>query len=373
MSSAEDIRTAFDNAQPYTVGIEDEVMLLHPESFELLPRSVEALALLGDDPRYKLELPAAHLEIVTQPTAGVGEAAQLLHRARSEAASRLAATARLASAGVHPTSPGRGELNSTERYRHTIEEYGPVAYRQLVCALQVHVAVGDADVALAVYNAARCYLPLLAALAANAPFYEGRDTGLASVRPTLCQLLPRQGLPPRIASWEQFADDLNWGETSGRFQPGAWWWELRPHRHYGTLEFRVPDGQSCVGGAAALAAVIQSLVAWLADRQRRGEPLPDAPTWRIAENRWSACRHGVEGQMADLGSGQLRATRRLLAELLDALAPVAEGLGCPHELAAARALMAENGALSQRRIVAERGISELPAWLAECFLASPSG
>src|SRR5207302_7619401 len=132
------------------------------------------------------------------------------------------------------------ELNRLERYERTIREYGVRAQRQLVCALQVHVSVGDADGALAVYNAARSYLPLLAALAANAPFYEGHDTGLASVRPKLAELLPRQGVPPAIASWEAYAGALSWGAGTGAFpDPGMWWWELRPHPQFGTLEFRV--------------------------------------------------------------------------------------------------------------------------------------
>src|SRR5205085_6691918 len=96
------------------------------------------------------------------------------------------------------------------RYEPVMRAYGPIASRQLVCALQVHVSIGDADRALAVYNAARSYMPLLAALAANAPFYESRDTGLASVRPKLGELLPRQGVPPAIESWEAYAEPFRW-------------------------------------------------------------------------------------------------------------------------------------------------------------------
>ncbi len=183
-----------------------------------------------------------------------------------------------------------GRLNQLPAYEHTIREYGKVAERQLVCAFQVHVAPGEADRALAVYNAARSYLPLLAALSANAPFYEGRDTGLASIRPKLCDLLPRQGVPPAIESWDELASALRWGATAGSFPPGAWWWELRPHWRFGTLEFRVPDGQSSPANAGAVTAVIQSLVVWLGPAPRgrgdsegrpvvghRGEPLVGLP------------------------------------------------------------------------------------------------
>jgi carboxylate-amine ligase len=255
-----------------------------------------------------------------------------------------------------------------------MREYGGIARRQLVCAFQVHVAVGDAERALAVYNAARSYLPLLAALAANAPFYEGRDTGLASVRPKLGELLPRQGVPPPLASWEEYAQALRWGASAGVLaNPGTWWWELRPHGRFGTLEYRVPDGQTTVADAAAIAALIQSLVAWLAERHRDGETLPVAPTWRIEENRWSACRYGVEGSMADLETGVRRHTRDLLSELLGRLEAVASRLEAAEQLAHARELIDRNGAINQRRVAAESGIQAVPAWLAERFLAESAG
>ena len=373
MTTAPQLRARFDRGQAHTVGIEDELMLLDPRTLELLPRAGAALELVEGDPRYKLELPAAHMEIITAPRATVREAIDELYRARCELASALAGLALPAAAGVHPFSSGVGELNQLERYRHTLAEYAPVAGRQLVCALQVHVAIGDADTALAVYNAARSYLPALAALSANAPFYEGRDTGLASVRPLICGLLPRQGVPPPIASWEQHAHDLDWGQATGRFQPGAWWWELRLHRRHGTLEFRVPDGQSAVGDAAAIAAVAQALVAWLAGRHARGESLPVQDSWRIAENRWSACRYGIDGELLDLDTGRARSTREALHELLDQLEPVAAGLTASAELAGARRLIERNGASAQREVASESGLLELTRWLSDRFLAPYSG
>lgn len=343
-------------------------MLLDPESYELSPRAQEVLALLPDPGPFKLELPASQLEIVTQPAESAAQACQSLWEARAELVRRTEGLVRPASAGVHPFSPGDGELNQLDRYQDTIRDFGPVARRQLVCALQVHVAPGDADRALAVYNAARSYLPLLAALAANAPFYEGQDTGLASIRPKLCELLPRQGVPPPIESWERFAEHLRWGTTTGRFRPGAWWWELRPHRSFGTLEFRVPDGQSSPAWAAAVVALVQALVVWLGRRHDQGERLDIAPSWLIAENRWSACRDGVEGRMADSRTGELAPTRDRLTELLERLRPVAGDLGSSALLDHARELIETNGAIRQRRLAASKGMTGLGRWLCQSFL-----
>jgi carboxylate-amine ligase len=238
----------------------------------------------------------------------------------------------------------------------------------------VHVSVGEAERALAVYNAARTYLPLLAALAANAPFYEGRDTGLASVRPKLAELLPRQGIPPPFDSWETYAEALRWGAESGAFpEPRTWWWELRPHPLFGTLEFRVPDGQSTVAAAAAVAAIVQALVVWLAERDDAGEQLEIAPGWRLEENRWSACRYGVEGEMASPRSGAVRSTREWVDELLEILEPIAARLGGEASLKRGHAMLKGNGAMAQRAIAADRGLPGLCQWLAERFLEPWSG
>jgi glutamate---cysteine ligase / carboxylate-amine ligase len=367
--TANELRARFDAAPAYTVGLEDEVMVLDPDTLELAPRAPEVLERLDGDRRFKLELPASQLEILVEPSATVLDAAQALWDGRRLLVDRAAGVARFAGAGFHPTSAAVGQLNQTPRYDHVIGEYGPIARRQLVCALQVHVAVPGAERALAVYNAVRAYLPGLAALAANAPFYEGRDSGLASVRPKIGQLLPRQGIPPQLESWDVYADALAWGATGGVFpDPSSWWWELRPHPRFGTLELRVPDSQPTTADAAAIAATAQALIAWLGERHDHGELPGPAPTWRIEQNRWSACRHGVEGEMVDLESGAVRGTRSWLHELLDALEPVATRLRADPGLDRARELVEMNGAIRQRRVAAQGGIGSVAGWLADQFL-----
>jgi gamma-glutamyl:cysteine ligase YbdK (ATP-grasp superfamily) len=170
---------------------------------------------------------------VTTPVATVGAAIGQLASGRQRLVELAGARARVIAAGVHPHALPLGVLNEGGRYDAIFDEYRDVARCQLVCALQVHVAVGTADATLAVYNALRGRLPELAALAANAPFFAGRDTGYASVRPLINTLLPRQGIPPAIASWAEFARMLEWAGESM-----TWWFELRPHVRYGTLELR---------------------------------------------------------------------------------------------------------------------------------------
>ncbi|HWV85264.1 MAG TPA: YbdK family carboxylate-amine ligase [Capillimicrobium sp.] len=348
--NADALRAAFAAPAPPTIGLEEELMLLDARTLDLAPRAPELVERLGGDPRFKLELPAAQLEIVLPPAASVPEAAAALRTARADLAAAAAELGlRPAAAGLHPFAAAEGPLNPGTHYDTTAREYGRVASRQLVFALQVHVAIRGADRALAVHNALRSHLPELAALAANAPFHDGRDTGMATMRPLISQQLPRQGVPPALASWEAYADALAFVAGGG----GRWWWELRPHPEHGTLELRVPDAQATVAEAAAVAAVAQALAVWLAERHDAGETLPVHETWRIEENRWSACRWGVEGDLRDLdGDGARVPTRDRLRALLDDLAPVADRLGCARELEDARALVERNGALRLREAAA---------------------
>ena len=366
--SVDAVRTAFEDVAPMTVGLEEEAMLLDPGSLDLCPRAAEVVDRAAD-PRFKLELPAAQLEIVLPPTATVGESAAALGAARRDLAAAAEGIGILAAAGAHPFADPVGALNEGPRHAPLALAYGGVARMQLVCALQIHVAVGGAARTLAVYNALRSFLPELAALAANAPFYAGRDTGLASVRPKLCELLPRQGVPPAIESWEAYVGALEWGASAGALPaPGRWWWELRPHAEHGTLELRVPDAQATVSDAAAVAGFAHALVGWLAERHDAGDlPEPD-PTWRIEENRWAACRDGLDATFADLRTGRRAPVRELLAARFGQLAQTAETLGCAGELAGAGRL-AQAGGEARQRAAAAGDPSAAARWLAAAFTA----
>jgi carboxylate-amine ligase len=347
------------------------VFLLRHGDLDLAPRAPEVLGRVGGDGRYKPEMPAAQLELVTAPGRAVPDVAAELASSRRGLVAAAGDLVAVAGLGAHPYAAAIGELNPGEHYERMAAEYGDVARRQLVSALQVHVAVGSAAATLPVYNALRSYLPELAALSANAPFHEGRDTQMASIRPKICETLPRQGVPPALPDWDAFAAALAWGAASGRVPaPRAWWWELRPHPRYGTLEVRVCDTQARVADTAAVAAVVHCLVARLAQRYAAGEDLRADPTWRIEENRWSANRHGVHGQLADLVTGEPEPTRRRLHRLLDELGPVADDLGCAPQLRDAARLVASNGADRQRALAARLGLQGMLAALAADFTAT---
>lgn len=360
------LSTLFDAPRPLSIGIEEEIMLLDPETLDLQPCAPALLERSGLDGRFKTELPAAHLEIASFPCSDLKTLGDQLLKARMLVLEAAEGTALPASAGVHPFAARLGKLNSSGRYARIQAEYGFVASQQLICGLHVHVALSGADRMLGVYNAMREYLPDLAALAANAPVYQGLDTGMASVRPSISAMLPRQGIPPHLASWDAFASELAWAGAARRlWGTGQWWWELRPHAKLGTLEIRVPDAQTTVQDTMAVCSVIAGLVTWLAEHlEVTGNPVPG---WRLDENRWSAARHGIDGHMADLATGHLERTRDRLERLIDAISPAVEGLAGGMYLDAARELVNRNGAHRQRRMMAQKGPAGLTAWLAGQF------
>ena len=363
------LAAVFDAVTPFTVGLEEEAMLLDAETLAPADRAAELIARVGTSPATaKLELPACQIELTSRPRATVAAAIDDLAAGRRTVLAAGGEELRPAAAGVHPFAPAEGGLNGGPRYDKAAATYRWAARRQQVCALQVHVAVGGAERTVAVHDALRAELPALAALAGNAPIYGGRDTGLASVRPALCRLLPRQGIPPALGSVQQLRADLAWGAASGAVpEPGFWWWELRPHPRHGTLELRVPDAQTTLADAAAVAAVAHCLVVELAQRHGAGERWPELPSWRLEENRFAACRDGVAATFADPVSGARVAAGDHLLALIERLAPVARELGCATELAGARRLVAANGAVAQRAVAHERGARGLAGWLADRY------
>lgn len=372
--TVEAARAAFDgHADSFTVGVEEELLLVEPVGFELAPVVDEVLDLLERDDRFARELRPSQIETVTPVCATAADACRELTAARRTLVDALAGRYRLLACGTHPFSTSWGEITDGERYRAIADEYTWAAQRSLACGLHVHVAVAGADRALAVYNALRSYLPELAALGANSAYIEGRDTGMSSIRPKLNEAFPRSGVPPVFDTWEDLVAFNDWGRAGGLFpDPSHFWWELRPHVVHGTLEIRVADTQTRVGDAAAIVALIQALAAQLADRYDRGEALPVHDTYRITENAWRAHRYGVRGWLVDLDTGEPAPTRERIARLVVEIEPYAARFDSADELNDVRALLAGNGSDRQRYVLEREGMTGLARWLTDATEQSPA-
>ncbi len=348
-----------------TIGLEEELILVDRETLQPVDEIESVLAALPDE-RFQAEFRASQIEIVTPVFLTVADLCAELAGARRCLVEALDGRVRLLAAGTHPTSTRPVTVTNRPRYHEIAAEYPWIARRGIPSGLHVHVGVGGPAEALAVYNAVRGYLPEVGALAANSPFFEGADTGLASSRMKLADDQPRSGIPPAFRSWQALAEFVEWGSKGERFRDSTYlWWDLRPRPDFGTLEFRVADTQTSVEHTAAIAAIWQSLVAALGARFRAGSRLPAHPTHVINENRWHALRGGLDSTLVDPDTGEAEPARTRIGRLLLELEPYAAELGCSDELGLAWQLLNVNGAVDQRDLVATRGLSGLLQHLVE--------
>jgi carboxylate-amine ligase len=361
------LRAVFDRVASFTIGAEEELLLVDPRTLEPVAAAEEALALSEGDSRLALEFRAAQVESITPVCVCVDDVVRELGSVRTLLRRRLRERALVLAVGTHPLLGELGPITSRHRYERIAIEQPWATATTLACGLHVHVAVGGADRALALYNALRGFLPELAALAANTPFVAGRDSGMATARPKLNQAFSRAGVPPAFATWEAYAAFDVWARAASAYpDAGDHWWDLRLHPRHGTLEVRVPDVQSRLDETAAVIALVQALVAHLASRYDAGEALPVHPSERIAESLWLAARDGLGGWLPDLEGGERMRTAERVGELVEMARPEALELGCAGHLEGVLQMVASGGGSARQRRVAETaGLESLVWWLAE--------
>jgi carboxylate-amine ligase len=342
---------------PFTLGVEEELQLVDETSFDLTSRYAEVFGEAArHDERIKPELLQSTVEVATEPVQTVGEAiaeaAELRRRAHEEAERR---GVRVLSAGTHPFSRyEHQDITDKPRYAELVDALQWAVERQLIFGLHVHVGLDSAQQAIAVCNALRTWLPELLALSANSPFWHGRDSGLHSTRSKIFDAMPRSGLPPAFASFEEFELLVERGVRTGSFEDYTFiWWDLRPHPRLGTVEVRICDAQTRLENVAVLVALVQSLVATLAERFERDGALEMQPVTLVAENKWRAVRHGLDAELVDLTRDEQRPAREALRELAELAAPAARRLGCAGELALLETVLARGDGASEQRAAAE--------------------
>jgi carboxylate-amine ligase len=212
-------------------------------------------------------------------------------------------------------------------------------------------------------------LPELHALSANSPFWHGRDSGLSSTRSKVFDAMPRSGLPPQFDSFGEFERLVERGVSTGSFADYTFiWWDLRPHPRLGTIEVRVCDAQTRLENVAVLVALVQSLVATLAEQYEQNGTLACQPITLIAENKWRAVRYGLDAELVDLTRDVQRPAREALRELAELAGPAARRLGCADELALLEGLLQRGDGAGEQRAAAENAGGSLlgvTQWLCE--------
>ncbi len=350
------METNFGATRAYTVGVEEEFQLVDPDSLALVPAidavlGARATADLPED-SVTSELLASFVELrspIFDTVADLATELPTLRRRVQTLAERSGA--RLAAAGTHPFSEAtRQPITGRERYRKVAEEMGWTARMQSIYGLHIHVAVPDRDHAIRAVNTLSRYVPLFIALSSNSPFWAGSDTGLASVRVKIFNLVPRSGLPPEFRTWEDFEGYVDALVDAGSIPDySLCWWDARPHPRFGTVELRAPDAQTACAGTCSLAALAQCLVATADER-------PPENRLFIEENKWRATRYGLDGRLHDFSTGNTSTAKEVARHLVRTLRPIAQDLGCQNELEGVLEIVESGtGAERQRAIFGGRG------------------
>jgi len=318
------IEAHFGESSPFSVGVEEELMILDAQTLEQVPR-VDAF--LGDE-GFHTELFASVVELKTGVCASAREAADELRALREHGASIAERGGlRLGAAGSHPLSdPEAQEIVDLERYRTFVEYAGVSARRQGVNGLHVHVGMTSARACMHCLETTLPWLPVLLAISANSPYLAGRETGLASNRAEILAELPRSGAPPPFRAyheWELFVERLVRLGLASDYT--LLWWDARPHPRFGTLEVRVLDQPTSLGRTAAFVALVQALCASAFEWPPR--PYDPAARALYQQNRWAALRFGPTARLVHPDGDRAEGAVTLAAELVDRVRPAARSLG----------------------------------------------
>lgn len=346
-----------------TIGIEEELMLLSPGGWNLSPAANDVLDGIAPEFRERVA-PETHdgaIEIETgihRTVAAAIDDLQEMRRAVAATCARL--DLRVGSSGTHPfTVWSDTDVGVGPRQAAVYGSMRELAHREPTFALHVHVGVASSDEAITAFNRMRVHLPMLLALSADSPFWQGRDTGLASARTPLFQGFPRVGIPRRFADYADWVQSVDLLVECDAFpDPSYLWWDIRMQPALGTVEIRIMDAQLDTVSTAALVALVRCLVR-MELREGRAEGASHAPQEVWEENRFIAARDGHRARLIS----PITANRVPVVDQLDELLPVlrehAADLDCEGELDAVRDLAAGHNGATRQRAMAERA-GDLP-------------
>jgi glutamate---cysteine ligase / carboxylate-amine ligase len=339
----------------YTIGIEEELMILDAKSFDLA-NEIEAMLESAPAGEIKPELMESVLEISTEPCETTTTAADQLGALRRQV-SQTAASKDLAigSAGTHPFARWENQrIAARARYRDLVAALRYVARRELIFGMHVHVGVDDPDKAIHVANGMRLHIPVLLALSANSPFWQGNLTGFASTRQPIFRAFPRVGIPPSYRDWNDYERRIQFMVKAGVIPDYTYLWhDVRAHPALGTVEMRAMDAQTRLEHTLGLSALVQAMVRELSEHFQSGKRLSSYPFEMLDENKWLAARHGLDGELVDLPRSDRVQTRELASRLIERMRDHCSDLGSTGYLEAVQDLLDSGNGATRQQVVYE--------------------
>ena len=342
------------NYKSFTLGVEEEYMVLDPQTWELKSHEQrivqEGQKIIKD--KVKAEMHQAVVEVGTDICKDADETYEdvgLLRKTLFDIAGSLNLT--LGAAGTHPFSDWAQQLiTEHDRYNEIVNELQEAARSNLIFGLHVHVGMESRELANHIANSTRYFLPHIFALSTNSPFWEGRLTGYKSFRTKVFDKFPRTGIPDAFDSIEAYDNYVKMLiKTNCIDNAKKIWWDLRVHPFYNTVEFRICDVPLTLDETIAIASLFQAVCARIYMLRHKNLNFIQYSRALVNENKWRASRYGIDGHLIDFGKEEEVNTRALLYELLDFLDPVLDHLGSRHRIQYVQKMI-ENGTGADKQI-----------------------
>ncbi len=342
---------------PFTIGIEEEYLLVDPETRDLavdVPDALMAECERRLEEQVSPEFLQSQIEIGTRVCANLKQAAQELAQMRKTVA-EVAAEHGLApiAASTHPFATWYGQKHTNkERYNILAQDMQAVARRLLICGMHVHVGLGDDELRIDLLGQVSYFLPHLLALSTSSPFWQGEDTGLKSYRISVFDELPRSGLPESFESYGEYARHVEILIRAGVIEDASkLWWDVRPSARFPTLELRIPDVCTRLRDGVAVAAMYVCILRMLYRLKRNNQRWRRYSGMLIQENRWRAQRYGCDEGLIDFGIGEIVPYADLLEEMIELVRVDALALDCLPEVEHARKIVT-GGTSAHRQLAA---------------------
>jgi carboxylate-amine ligase len=340
----------------FTLGIEEEFQIVHPETRELrsyvsrLLEEGQSHALLRE--RVRPEMHQSVVETGTGICRDIRQAREEITELRYELCALAKRNGlRIVAAGTHPFSDWKQqEITDGDRYKGIVEDLQDVARANLIFGLHVHVGVKDRDTAMALANQVRYFLPHILAVSTSSPFWLGRNTGLKSIRSEIFKRFPRTGVPGKFESYQAFQTYVDLLVKTGCIDNAKKiWWDVRVHPFFDTVEVRICDMTTRIDDTVAVAALVQAIMGKLYLLYRRNLAFREYPRALIEENKWRAVRYGMDGQIIDFGKQTQVPVREIIPELLEFVSEASEIFGSQKDLDRVREIV-RDGSSADRQL-----------------------
>jgi glutamate---cysteine ligase / carboxylate-amine ligase len=348
----------------FTLGIEEEYLLVDKESRDLVPEPpAELLAKAEDALRGQVspEFLRSQIEVGTRVCKSLAEARDELVHLR-QTVGKIAGEFGLApiAASTHPFAKWSVQQHTDkERYNILAQDLQVVARRLIICGMHVHVGIEDDDLRIDIMNQAAYFLPHLLALSTSSPFWQGYATGLKSYRLSVFDELPRTGIPHQFSSYSEYARTVELLVSAGLIEDASkLWWDLRPSARFPTLEMRITDVCPMLEDGIAIAGLYLCLCRMLYRLRRQNQRWRYYPPFLVRENRWRAQRYGIEQGMVDFGKGAVIPFPDLLEELFELLWEDAAHFNCRREIEHAREIV-RRGTSADRQLARFEAVKKL--------------